>query len=123
MAHNIGRMFYFGEMPWHRLGESLPQPATLEEALGAGGLDWEVGTAPLATHEHPSSAVPHRRLPHAGPTRIVPRIRGAWLVAGNTDCLLFIQHIEAQVALGAVDVAVLAQALSYQRKRFIRPPG
>ena len=55
MAHDIGRMFYFGEMPWHRLGESLSQPATLEEALAAGGLDWEVGMVPLATHQHPLS--------------------------------------------------------------------
>jgi hypothetical protein len=55
--------------------------------------------------------------------RPVQRIWGAWLVAVNTACLLFIQHIEAQVALGAVGVAVLAQALIYQRKRFIRLLG
>ena len=23
MAHNIGEMFYYGERPWHRLGERL----------------------------------------------------------------------------------------------------
>ena len=55
--------------------------------------------------------------------RPVPRIWGAWLVAVNAACLLFIQHIEAQVTLGAVGVAVLAQALIYQRKRFIRLLG
>ena len=60
MAHNIGCMFYFGEIPWHRLGKSLPKPATLEEAIASGGLDWQVGTVPLATHEDPSSPVPHR---------------------------------------------------------------
>jgi hypothetical protein len=37
--------------------------------------------------------------------------------------LLFIQHIEAQVTLGAVGVAVIAQALIYQRKGFIRLLG
>ncbi len=51
------------------------------------------------------------------------RIWGAWLVAVNTACLLFIQHVEAQVTLGAVGVAVLAQALIYRRKRFIRLLG
>ena len=53
----------------------------------------------------------------------VQRIWGAWLVAVNTACLLFIQHIEAQVTLGAVGFAVLAQALIYQRRRFIRLLG
>jgi len=55
--------------------------------------------------------------------RPVQRIWGAWLVAVNAACLLFIQHTEAQVALGAVGVAVLAQALIYQRTRFIRLLG
>jgi hypothetical protein len=55
--------------------------------------------------------------------RPVPRIWGAWLVAVNAASLLFIQHTEAQVALGAVSVAALAQALIYQRKRFIRLLG
>ena len=53
----------------------------------------------------------------------VQRIWGAWLIAVNSACLLFITHIEAQVALAAVGVAVLAQALIYQRKCFIRLLG
>lgn len=55
--------------------------------------------------------------------RPMPRMWGAWLVAVNSASLLFIQHIEAQVTLGAVGVAVLAQALIYQRRRFIRLLG
>lgn len=55
--------------------------------------------------------------------RPLQRIWGTWLVAVNAACLLFIQHVEAQVALGAVGVAVLAQTLIYQRKRFIRLLG
>jgi len=55
--------------------------------------------------------------------RPVPRVWGAWLVAVNSAGLLFIQHVEAQVALAAVGVAVVAQALIYQRKRFIRLLG
>jgi hypothetical protein len=53
----------------------------------------------------------------------VQRIWGAWLVAVNAACLLFVQHTEAQIALAAVMLAVLAQALIYQRKRFIRLLG
>lgn len=55
--------------------------------------------------------------------RPVQRIWGAWLIAVNGACLLFITHIEAQIALAAVGVAVLAQALIYQRKHFIRLLG
>jgi len=55
--------------------------------------------------------------------RPVPRIWGTWLIAVNSASLLFIGHIEAQVALGAVGVAALAQALIYQRKHFIRLLG
>ncbi len=55
--------------------------------------------------------------------RPVPRIWVIWLVAVNTASLLFIGHPEAQVAMGAVGVAVFAQALIYQRKRFIRLLG
>ena len=51
------------------------------------------------------------------------RIWGAWLVAVNAACLLFIRHVEAQIALAAVGLAVLAQALIYQRQRFIRLLG
>jgi len=55
--------------------------------------------------------------------RPVQRIWGAWLVAVNSACLLFIGHVEAQVTLGAVGAAVIAQSLIYQRKRFIRLLG
>ena len=55
--------------------------------------------------------------------RPAQRMWGAWLVAVNASCLLFITHLEAQVALGAVGVAVLGQALIYQRTRFIRLLG
>lgn len=55
--------------------------------------------------------------------RPVPRIWGAWLIAVNAAGLLFVTHLEAQVTLGAVAVAVLAQALIYQRQRFIRLLG
>jgi hypothetical protein len=55
--------------------------------------------------------------------RPVQRLWGAWLIAVNGACLLFITHIEAQVALAAVSLALLAQALIYQRTCFIRLLG
>jgi hypothetical protein len=53
----------------------------------------------------------------------VQRLWGVWLVAVNAASLVFINHIEAQVTLGAVGVAVAVQALIYQRQRFVRLLG
>ena len=61
MAHNIGQMFYYGKRPWHDLGEWLEKPANLEEALKAGGLDWEVAFADIALKDDPKQSIPQRR--------------------------------------------------------------
>jgi phage/plasmid-like protein (TIGR03299 family) len=60
MAHNVGQMFYFGELPWHKLGTKLTKPATVEQALAAGGLDWKVGTVPIRPVGEPESLISHR---------------------------------------------------------------
>jgi len=45
MSANVGEMFYYGEVPWHREGRAVPRPLTVAEALVAGGLNWEVRSA------------------------------------------------------------------------------
>jgi len=55
--------------------------------------------------------------------RPIQRAWGFWLVAVNSAAIAFVGHIEAQVTLAAVGVAVLGQALIYQRQRFIRLLG
>lgn len=60
MAHNIGQMFYFGAIPWHKLGTALQNPATMEEALAAAGLNWTVSMKALALADEHSSDVPQR---------------------------------------------------------------
>jgi phage/plasmid-like protein (TIGR03299 family) len=61
MPANVGEMFYTGEVPWHGLGLPLARPATLAEALKAGGLNWRVGEVDLQTCDTPPSPVPRRK--------------------------------------------------------------
>lgn len=51
MPANIGKMFYYGETPWHKSGVKLEQPANLSEALRYGYLNWEVELVDLVTIE------------------------------------------------------------------------
>jgi len=57
MAHAIENMngqdctFYVGETPWHGLGKALNKAPTVEEAIIAGGMDWEVGLKDLYTED------------------------------------------------------------------------
>ena len=61
MPADVGEMFYTGETPWHGLGIHLAKPATVEEALKVGGLNWEVGEAELMTADDPPSPVKKRK--------------------------------------------------------------
>ena len=51
MAHHIenNEMFSVRERPWHGLGTILADYPTTQEALVAGGLDWEVLEEPIYT--------------------------------------------------------------------------
>jgi len=57
MAHNLATangktsFFYYGEAPWHGLGQKLDAPATAQEAITAAGLDYEVQLTPIATYD------------------------------------------------------------------------
>jgi phage/plasmid-like protein (TIGR03299 family) len=40
---------FYGEEPWHKLGQKLDAPATAEEATAAAGLDYEITLTDVAT--------------------------------------------------------------------------
>ena len=45
MPANVNSMAYAGAVPWHGFGTRLTKRMTSEQALSAGGLDWEVKLA------------------------------------------------------------------------------
>src|SRR5262245_57627270 len=77
MPANVGEMFYFGQVPWHKGGNRVQSPLTVQQALEAGGLNWEVDKAELFSAEEPPSPVSKRQAvlrldrPAGSPDRVV----------------------------------------------------
>lgn len=46
MPANVQTMAYYGEVPWHGLGQRVPKGVTAEQMICAAGLDWEVELRP-----------------------------------------------------------------------------
>lgn len=49
MAHEVEKMMYVGQVPWHGLGTKFETAPSLEEAIKSAGLDWEVAKVALQT--------------------------------------------------------------------------
>lgn len=46
MPANVETMAYYGDVPWHGLGKSVPATVTADEMIHAAGLDWDVALKP-----------------------------------------------------------------------------
>lgn len=91
MPANVGEMFYTGDVPWHGLGVSLTLPATLDEALKVGGLNWEVGEIDIMTADDPPSPVLKRKAlvrgdrPSGDPRRVLGVVHRGFATIQNRD--------------------------------------
>ena len=59
MAHLVETMMYVGKTPWHGLGRAIPEgkKLTIDEAIIASGLDWEVELRHLFTEDREGKPV------------------------------------------------------------------
>ena len=104
MAHELATtngktaMAYFGEVPWHRLGTKLDNPATAEEAIQAAGLGYDVELTRLVTVN--DIPVPDRRAVIRQDTNEVLGVVGTtYKPVQNRQCFGF---MDAIVSEGAV---------------------
>jgi phage/plasmid-like protein (TIGR03299 family) len=47
MAHEVEKMAYVGEMPWHKLGTEMTEDSTFDEWLVAAGMNWTIESSPV----------------------------------------------------------------------------
>lgn len=106
MAHNLATtngktaMMYTDEVPWHRLGTKLDQPATAREAIEAAGLNYLVELKPLKTDD--GDEVQTRKATVRSDTGVVLGVVGNGYVP--------VQNFQA---FGFLDAIVAADGLRY----------
>lgn len=100
MAHEIAMvngkasMAYFGDLPWHRLGTKLDQPATANEAIVAAGLDYEVSLQSLWTSD--GDPVPSRRaVVRQDNSELLGVVGKGYQPIQNIDCFSFLDSVVA----------------------------
>jgi phage/plasmid-like protein (TIGR03299 family) len=70
LAHAVETMFWVNQPPWHGLGVRLEGNPTVEQAVEASGLGWEVELVPLVTADA-GEAAPARAVRRAADRRVL----------------------------------------------------
>jgi phage/plasmid-like protein (TIGR03299 family) len=97
-TNNRPSMMYTGEVPWHRLGTRLDEPATASEAIEAAGLNFEVELTRLVTVNDipvPNKLAVVREDSHA----ILGVVGGSYRPVQNRECFGFLDAIVADGSL------------------------
>lgn len=50
MAHEVESMCYFGQVPWHGLGDTISDPKNIDLVLKEAHIDWEVELRAIAVY-------------------------------------------------------------------------
>jgi phage/plasmid-like protein (TIGR03299 family) len=104
MAHNLATtndkpaMMYTGEVPWHRLGTRLDQPATAEEAIGAAGLGYQVDLSPLRT-EAGAEVTQRKAVVRRDTGRVLGVVGNSYVPVQNHEAFGFLDAVVAEGGL------------------------
>ena len=83
MAHEVEKMVFAGETPWHGLGTRIDGDIGFWEAFSKAGLDWEVDTKPLFTAD--GEKVSHRAAYRTSDDRILGIVGKRWTPLQNHE--------------------------------------
>jgi phage/plasmid-like protein (TIGR03299 family) len=96
-------MMFYGDTPWHGLGQELDRPATSAEVIRAAGLDWKVVKQPLFVHnDHDYRIVEDKymmmRADQKGDGPLFGIVTGSYTPLQNLDAFNFFDDIVGQGA-------------------------
>lgn len=126
MAHEVETMAYVGETPWHGLGTKLNAPPSIEEAITASGLDWEVRLEELMLRDVPldlTGPIPARAVMRQTDRKVLGVVGTSYRPLQNREAFRFFQpfvdagHAEIHTAgslRGGRKVWVLAKLAKFE---------
>lgn len=114
MAHELATtnghmtMAYFGDVPWHRLGTRLHEPATAAEAMTNAGLDYAVGLCPLTTlFGEPVKG--RRAVVREDDRRVLSVVGESYVPIQNQECFNFLDSVVADEGIRYHTAGALGQ--------------
>ena len=83
MSHEVEKMVFAGEVPWHGLGTEIDDATSFWDAFEMAGLNWQVDTKPLFTGE--GEEVKSRAAYRTNDNRILGIVGPRWTPLQNSD--------------------------------------
>ena len=83
MSHEVEKMVFAGEVPWHGLGTEIDDATSFWDAFEMAGLNWQVDTKPLFTGE--GEEVKSRAAYRTSDDRILGIVGPRWTPLQNSD--------------------------------------
>ena len=103
MAHEVEKMVFAGEVPWHGLGTEIDDATTFWDAFEMAGLNWQVDTKPLFTGE--GEKVTHRASYRTSDNRILGIVGPRWTPLQNRDAFKIFEPLVESCLLYTSDAA------------------